>query len=115
MAWRPMGFARPYYNKGQFGSQVVWVGYEVTDVADTIQVHINQVCMKGLEELTQGLAQIDKVKLKDLRSYAGKANHVAIMIWAERPLPPALAATLEKAVQRRVPLGDDRFTALVVS
>ena len=48
MDWWCMGFGLSYH-KGQFGDRVAWVGYEVVNQPDKIQVETKEELMKGLE------------------------------------------------------------------
>ena len=53
--------------------------------------------MENIGELTRTLTSNNKLKLKDLRSYPGKAIHVANLLWAWRPFLGALWAARAQA------------------
>ena len=80
------------FHKGQMGNKVTWVGYSLTDHKEKIVVEIKQAFMDERRELTTSLLKHNFIKLKELRSYTGKANHVANLLFSWRPFLDSLWA-----------------------
>ena len=83
--------------KGQFGPSVTWVGHEVrVNMRElAITVAIKQAFVEDLLDQAMTINGNNKISRKELRSFTGKANHVASLIWTWKPFLDELWATAE--------------------
>ena len=101
-AWLVMGFELAM-KKAQFGQEIDWVGYTIKVTNESVTVSIKQSFLDNLMEMTKGLMKKNFIKLKDLRSYTGRATHVSNVLFSWRPFLDPLWA----AVSSRKPRGED--------
>ena len=62
--------------------------------ADLIRVPIKESFMGEFAQITSDMRKGNIVKVRELRSYTGQANHVAGLLYAWRPFLDALWAAL---------------------
>ena len=96
LTWRVLGF-KLAFRKGQLNHAVTWVGYDIfTNVArQLIEVTIKKEFLEELLATTEKLLKHNQVGKRELRSYTGRANHVANMVWVLKPFLEELWAAVE--------------------
>ena len=82
--WLVLGWDLSYH-KAQLGATVGWVGYSITIQEDEVVAEIKAEFMDELKALTQNILSRPRISMDELRSYAGKANHVANLVYYWRP------------------------------
>ena len=101
-AWLVMGFELAM-RKAQFGQEIDWVGYAIKVTNKSVTASIKPSFLDNLMGMTKELMKKNFIKLKDLRSYTGRATHVSNLLFAWRPFLDPLWA----AVSSRKPRGED--------
>ena len=84
MAWVCLGFG-PAFAKGQRGNSITWIGAAYKLSRTDISVTIKKERCAELEDITAKLSKSNITSMKDLKSYAGKAQSFASLIPAWRP------------------------------
>ena len=96
LVWRCMNVDLAFL-KGQFGTAVTWVGHDVSINMKELAITaaIKRAFLEDL--LTEALAidKNNKIKRKELRSFTGKSNHVASLIWTWKPFLDELWAAAD--------------------
>ena len=95
MLWLALGWDLSYH-KGQIADFVHWIGYGITVDNDYVTATIKEEFMAELTTLIQDTLKRNKISLAELRSLAGKANHVATLIIAWRPFLDQIWAAIAK-------------------
>ena len=93
LLWRALGFDLATH-KAQLGPQVNWIGYEVSDSALDTTLSIKKSFMQELLSDTQELSRKNVVGKRALRSYTGRCNHIANLLFAWRPFMDTLWAAV---------------------
>ena len=96
LLWRCMQVALAY-PKGQFGSNVTWIGHDVQVNMRELSVTaaIKQAFMDDLLIEATATLKTNKIRLKELRSLTGKCNHVASLLWTWNPFLDDMWAATE--------------------
>ena len=84
LTWRMLGFPLSF-KKGQRGPAVNWVGATLQFTSTSVVAGIKPSIVQDLYDQTLKLLKSNVGSEKDVRSFAGRANHVAALIWAMRP------------------------------
>ena len=104
MTWLALGF--PFaFDKGQRGRQVDWVGHSihVDTIAKKVTSSIKAQFLADLHATTRSFLKKNVLSLKEVRSYAGSANHVATLLWGWRPFLEELWAAITSPSTLRSP------------
>ena len=82
LTWLALGFPLAF-DKGQRGHQICWVGHDVhLDVKrKVVTASIKAEFLAELLKTTQGMMARNVLSAKEVRAYAGSANHVATLLW----------------------------------
>ena len=105
LIWLILGWALSYH-KAQLGKSVGWIGYKLEVGEGHAAAIIKEERTKQLHDLTVELLAKPKLTLDSLRSYAGKAYHVAALIYQWRPFLDQIWAALSiKKVGTTAPAG----------
>ena len=91
MAWLIMGFDMAFH-KAQKGPKVSWVGYEIEDTPASTFVKVKTEFTDELWKYTKGVMRKNVIGLKFLRSFTGRINHAANLMWVRRPFLDVLWA-----------------------
>ena len=102
LLWLILGWSLSYH-KAQFGKSVGWIGYKLEIGENQVIAKIKEEFMKEFHDLTVEMLAKPKLTLDSLRSYAGQANHVAGMLFSERPLLDTLWAALHSPPSQKRP------------
>ena len=73
------------YHKGQYGTQVDWTRYNFEITPTEIIAKIKADFMQDFSQWTDELLSYSQLSVRYLCSYAGKANHVAMLVYTWRP------------------------------
>ena len=84
LLWLILGWDLSYH-KAQLTKAVAWVGYRIEAGKDEVRASIKEEFMNELKTLVQDTLKQNTITHAELRSLAGKANHVATLIIAWRP------------------------------
>ena len=85
-------------HKEQFGHTDGWIGYDISNTATEISIQIKAEFMLNLKMKTNEFQKTNLIKTKELRTYTGRANHVANLLFAWKPFLDTLwAATAGSA------------------
>ena len=87
-------------HKAQLGSSVTWIGYDISTGCDWIMVSIKASFMSELYQDKVKLLKRNFIAIRALRSYTGRANHVANLLFGWRPSLDSLWAAVSGDVQR---------------
>jgi len=93
LAWRALGFPLAF-RKGQRGPAVVWIGGTVRVHRSGVEASIKKSILDDLGSQVDELLKSNTCSKKALRSFAGRANHVATLLWPWRPFLQHLWAAL---------------------
>ena len=91
--WRALWWGLSFH-KGQLGAEVNWIGFAFKLDAVGIKVSIKQEFMKDFGALVDELLRQRRVSLGEIRSFAGKANHICNLLYAWRPFISELWAAI---------------------
>ena len=98
MGWLIMGYTMAFH-KAQLGRRAAWVGYQIEDTKLGTSIMIKESFLDELRADTTRLMRKNIIGIKELRSYTGRANHVAGLMFIWRPFLDALwAATATVAM-----------------
>ena len=78
--WLALGFGLALH-KGQYGSKVTWIGYSITLHSDRVVASIKEGFLKDFSDFTKQLRKTNLISKRDLRKYAGQANHITGMLF----------------------------------
>ena len=84
------------FHRAQRGRQIDWVGYTITVSPSTVEANIKEGSMFDLRTLFTTHLANNWMAQYELRSLVGKANHVATLIYAGRPLLDQLWAAISE-------------------
>ena len=79
MLWRCVGLDLAF-SKGARGTTVEWIGVMLTSHPDFVKVTLKQSYIDELRALISDAGKRNLVRLKELRSLAGKANRGATLV-----------------------------------
>ena len=91
--WRALGWGLSFH-KGQLGRVVSWIGYKFSITADAVIVSIKDDFMEEFAGLVRDLRVERRIPLKKMQAFAGKANHVANLLYGWRPFIDELWAAI---------------------
>jgi hypothetical protein len=87
------------FAKGQRGVEVIWTGHQLSlKQAVSVTAAIKEEFLNDFLVSTETLLQQNIMSLQELRSYAGRANHVANLLWVWRPFLEELYAAIGSPV-----------------
>ena len=98
LLWRALGFDLATH-KAQLGPRVNWIGYEVSDDILATTLSIKKTFMEELLVDTLALSSKNVVGKRSLRSFTGRCNHVANLLFAWRPFMDTLWAAVTQGEQ----------------
>ena len=84
LVWLILGFPLAFL-KAQFRSLVEWIGSMLDAEKRRIVATVKESTLKEIEEASVEILSHNCVAVPSLRSYAGKTNHVASLIYTWRP------------------------------
>ena len=73
--------------------------------SEKVVAHIKESFMADLKKLTVDVLKCPRIALDELRSYAGKANHVATLVYYWRPFLDQVWAALCESKPSNAPAG----------
>jgi hypothetical protein len=79
-----MGFQLAFH-KAQYGQLIEWIGFQIQVLLDRVQVIIPPDKIEELLELINKYIDGSVISVKELRSFAGKADHIASIILTWKP------------------------------
>ena len=97
--WRLLGLDLATH-KAQLSNCVTWIGYDISTEGSWITVSIKSSFMQDLYQDTVKLLKRNFISIRTLRSYTGRANHVANLLFGWRPFLDSLWAAVSGDVQR---------------
>ena len=92
------------YHKAQLGTVVHWIGYTLQVDQTAVVAKIKADFMTDFRSLTLDIMKNRYVSLDALRSYAGKANHIAALIMSWRPFLDQIWAALSSQRPSNAPV-----------
>ena len=84
LAWRVLGVSLAI-KKGQLGRLVDWVGITVSVHQGGVVATVQEARMQDIAQMADTIAQSNVVSLRDLRSFTGKCQSVASLLYVWRP------------------------------
>ena len=96
--WLCMGFPMAFH-KALVGRQVTWTGIVITVEADGVSAEIAAEKIDEMKLLTKDLLSSNVIAKKKLRTYVGKAESMASLLFALRPFVQPLWSALYAEVQ----------------
>ena len=78
--WLVLGWKLAYH-KGQFASNVDWVGYSLSVSPRVVTAKIKEEFMVDLRTTIENCMKLNLLSIDELRSLAGRANHVATLVY----------------------------------
>lgn len=99
MIWLLMNFSLAAH-KAQEGPSVLWIGYQLTCDQEKIHVAIKEAFMEELFISTKTHIKGNVISIKNLRKFAGQANHVAGLLYGWRPFLESFWAALADAERK---------------
>ena len=85
------------YQKGQTGPSVEWTGAEFAITPGVLIAKVKEAIITDIKMSLEAFSKINKIPLKDLRSFTGKVNHAAGLLVPIRPFLQTLWAALYQA------------------
>ena len=95
LAWTALGVGLSF-RKGQFGKRVDWIGATFSTHAGGLDATIKAERLEELSLLTDKLLSSNLVSTADLRSYIGKAQSIASLLFTWRPFVHMMYAALKE-------------------
>ena len=80
------------FHKAQLNKKADWVGYSVSSHDGAVEAEVKESFMEDMAATTGELLEHNYISLKTLRSYTGRANHIANLLFSWRPFLDALWA-----------------------
>ncbi len=100
LVWNAVGFPLAF-RKAARGKVVDWIGGTFTVARDRVSLRVKESILSDLKEQVQQALKVNVCSRKAIRSLAGRACHVASVVWPLRPFlqqlwgavssPPSLA------------------------
>ena len=91
--WRCLGFPLSF-RKGQRGSSVTWIAASLSVKNGSVSCGVKEEIVRDVKALTAEILQSNLVSTKQLRSYTGKVQCVASLVFMVRPFLQPLWAVL---------------------
>ena len=82
--WRVLGWDLSTH-KAQQGEQVDWIGFNIHATPVDITAQVKAELMEDFKALLLSTARLRWISQDDLRSFTGKANHIANVLCSWRP------------------------------
>ena len=92
-------------HKAQLAHSVNWIGYTISINKNFVSAKIRAEFMQEFEALTSEMLALPHITTESLRSYAGKANHTAALVYHWRPFLDQIWAALNIKRAGRTPVG----------
>ena len=102
LTWEALGF-KLAYPKGQFGSEVTWIGGTIQCLPAAIRVTIKESIIQDIMADLKRFLEGNVIAIKDLHSTTGKLNHAAGLLVILRPFVQPLWAALHATHNARGP------------
>ena len=93
LVWMALGFPLAF-KKGQRGPEIVWIGATLRVTSSGVEASIRKSILDELRVQVSDILKSNVVSRKVLRSFAGRCNHVATLLWPWRPFLQSLWAPL---------------------
>jgi hypothetical protein len=93
LVWSALGF-KLAFKKGQRGPEVVWIGGTIKVSRAGVEASIKQSILDCIREQLREILKSNVCSRKLLRSFAGRCNHVATLLWPWRPFLQSLWAAI---------------------
>ena len=93
LVWSALGF-KLAFKKGQRGPEVVWIGGTIKVSHTGVEASIKQSILDCIREQLREILKSNVCSRKLLRSFAGRCNHVATLLWPWRPFLQSLWAAI---------------------
>ena len=93
VVWRALGFPLSF-GKGKRGPELVWIAGKLATALAGVQVAIKQDIVQDVEAVHDSMASSNVAPLKLLRTYVGKVNIIASLVFMVRPFLSELWAAL---------------------
>ena len=105
--WATLG-VRLAYKKASRGTQVTWIGAQLTALEQStprsrIEVRAKEEIIKDLSEMTRSHLQENLCSIKNYQTYVGKLNHVAGIVEVLRPFMADLYGVLYNKGNTKAP------------
>jgi len=84
LLWRALGFSL-VFRKGERGTDVTWIGNQLQLDSEGVRISLKQDILDEVREMIDTFRAKNVISLKDLRSFAGKCNHIAGVVPMWRP------------------------------
>ena len=81
-------------NKAVIGAKVTWTSAEFSPMRSMLTVRVKQAIVDDTAELVHRFLRCNYVRVKELRSFTGKVNHIASLVILVRPFLSELYAAL---------------------
>ena len=91
--WRTLGFSLATH-KAQLASSVSWIGYDIEATGTGVTVSIKKAFLDDLLKDTEHFLKKNIIGIRLLRSYTGRANHIANLLFGWRPFLDTLWAAV---------------------
>ena len=98
--WLVLGWDLSYH-KRQYNTAVNWIGYTIITSAQYVEAQIKKSFMSGFTGLAQQTLRNHVISKDELRSLAGKSNHISTLIYAWRPFLDQLWAAIADQTSTR--------------
>lgn len=99
LCWLVLGFPLAF-DKAQLGPALTWIGMQYSISLQNqacLMITIPQEKISELYQLTVNLSKLNVIPLKTLRSYAGKVNNIASLLFVWRPFLATIWAAMSTA------------------
>mgnify|MGYP003341758329 CR=1 FL=1 len=96
LSWSALGFPLAF-KKGQRGREIVWIGATLQLTSTGLEASIKKSILDELRAQVADILKSNVVSRKVLRSFAGRCNHVATLLWPWRPFLQSLWAALSSS------------------
>jgi hypothetical protein len=93
LIWRSLNLPLSF-GKGVRGQSVGWIGGNILITAESVIASVKQSILSALEEQIGKCMKCNVIARTELMSLAGRANHVAALLWTWRPFLQHLWAAL---------------------
>ena len=103
------------YHKGQYDIAVNWIGYSIKVCEEYVTASIKEEFMMEFTTLVRDTLAKNLISIDDLRSLAGKANHIATLIYAWRPFLDQIWAAISQSKPDNAPKGKVWVKAILSS
>ena len=104
LVWKALGF-KLAFAKGQRGRRITWIVGEFCIGAHGVSVSIKPGLIEEVSQMAQEMISGNLVATKLLRTFTGKVNTIASLIYVLRPFISQLWGALSDKVESNAPVG----------